>query len=177
MQSETRLRTYLGVWVPMSRTGKGPFKALCVVFAISIPPHPHRHVLVLEDGFTDHDRFVYLPIGADAGMLKDWQAATPALSASPMGFYKGFELGDQLVAPLPPRRVQLVRRYGAYSGKGRNQRQRRSEIYHLAPESWKQAHQLRTSTNQEAKPAAADSTETPDAGCRSVTLSRLRRQS
>jgi len=32
--------------------------------------HPHWHVLVLEDGFTDFDRFVYLPIGADGGMLK-----------------------------------------------------------------------------------------------------------
>jgi hypothetical protein len=40
------------------------------VFAISFPPHPHWHVLVLEGGFTDHDRFVYLPIGTDEGMLK-----------------------------------------------------------------------------------------------------------
>ncbi len=30
MQSETRLRTYLGVWEPISRTGKEPFKASCV---------------------------------------------------------------------------------------------------------------------------------------------------
>jgi hypothetical protein len=103
---------------------------------------------------------------------------TVTWSASPKGFYKGrtetfkgFEFVDLLVAHLPPRRVPLVRRYGAYSGKVRNQWQQRSGIYHLAPESWKQAHQLRTSTNEEAKPAALDSTDTPDA------WSRLRRQS
>jgi len=58
-----------------------------------------------------------------------------------------------LVAHLPPRRVQLVRRYGAYSGKVRNH--------------WKQAHQLRMLANQEAKPAAVDSDEVPgaNAGC------------
>lgn len=205
--------------------------------------HPHWHVLVLEGGFTDHDRFVYLPLGANEGMLRVWQAAMLALflqknlidqarvnmlkdwkhsgfsiesdtrlfskadrealgqyvvrgatcaekihydetsdtvvwTASPKGFYKGrietfkgFEFVDQLVAHLPPLRVQLVRRYGAYSGKVRNQWQQRSGIYHLAPESWKQAHQLRTSTNQEAKPAAVNSAEAPDA------WSRLRRQS
>ncbi|MGC8926115.1 MAG: transposase, partial [Calditerrivibrio sp.] len=69
-------------------------------------------------------------------------------TASPQGFYKGksetfkgFEFVDQLVAHLPPRRVQLVRRYGAYFGKVRKQWQHRSGIYHLAPESWKQARQ------------------------------------
>ena len=41
--------------------------------------HPHWHVLVLEGGFADHDRFVYLPIGADEGMLRVWQAAMLAL--------------------------------------------------------------------------------------------------
>ena len=41
--------------------------------------HPHWHVLVLEGGFTKYDRFVYLPIGADEGMLKVWQAAIMAL--------------------------------------------------------------------------------------------------
>jgi hypothetical protein len=211
--------------------------------------HPHWHILVLEGGFTDHDRFVYLPIGADEGMLKVWQAAMLALflrknlidqaradmltswqhsgfsiesdtrlfskadrealgqyvvrgatcaekiqydpdadtvtwTASPKGFYKGrtetfkgFEFVDQLIAHLPPRRVQLVRRYGAYSGKVRNQWQRRSGIYHLAPESWKQAHQLRTQSTPETEPVSVDSTDTPDAVCRSDTLSRLRRQS
>jgi len=32
--------------------------------------HPHWHVLILEGGFTQYDRFVYLPIGADEEMLK-----------------------------------------------------------------------------------------------------------
>jgi len=205
--------------------------------------HPHWHVLVLEGGFTGHDRFVHLPLGANEGMLTVWQAAMLALfqrkklidqaradmlkswihsgfsiesetrlftkvdraalsqyvvrgatcaekiqydeasdtvvwTASPKGFYKGktetfrgFEFVDQLVAHLPPRRVQLVRRYGAYSGKVRNQWQQRSGIYHLAPESWKQAHQLRTLANPEAEPVSVDSTKAPDA------WSRLRRQS
>ena len=41
--------------------------------------HPHWHVLVLEGGFTKYDRFIYLPIGADEGVLKVWQAAILAL--------------------------------------------------------------------------------------------------
>jgi hypothetical protein len=68
-------------------------------------------------------------------------------TASPKGYYKGrsrtftgFEFVDQLVAHLPPRRVQLVRRYGVYAGKVRYQWQRRQSIYRLAPEAWKQAH-------------------------------------
>ena len=35
--------------------------------------------MVLEGGFTQYDRFVYLPIGADARMLKVWQAAMLSL--------------------------------------------------------------------------------------------------
>jgi len=167
--------------------------------------HPHWHVLVLEGGFTRYDRFVYLPIGADEGLLKVWQAAMLSLflreelidqarvnmlkdwkhsgfsiesetrlfskadrealgqyvvrgatcaeriqydqdsdtviwTASPKGFYKGksetfkgFEFVDQLAAHLPPRRVQLVRRYGVYAGKVRKQWQERPGIYRLAP--------------------------------------------
>jgi hypothetical protein len=41
--------------------------------------HPHWHVLVLEGGFAKYDRFVYLPIGADDGMLKVWQASMLSL--------------------------------------------------------------------------------------------------
>lgn len=40
---------------------------------------PHWHVLVLEGGFTKYDRFVYLPIGTDDGMLTVWQAAILSL--------------------------------------------------------------------------------------------------
>jgi hypothetical protein len=57
-------------------------------------------------------------------------------TATPKGFYKGktetfkgFEFVDQLVAHLPPRRVQLVRRYGVYAGKVRKQWQERPHIY------------------------------------------------
>jgi hypothetical protein len=74
----------------------------------------------LEGGFTKYDRFVYLPIEADDGMLKVWQAAllfdpfsdTVTWKDAPKGFYKGksetfksFESVDQLIAHLPPRRV------------------------------------------------------------------------
>jgi len=31
--------------------------------------HPHWHVLILEDGFTEHDRSIYLPLGAYDGLL------------------------------------------------------------------------------------------------------------
>ena len=103
---------------------------------------------------------------------------TVTWSASPKGYYKGrtetfkgFEFVDQLVAHLPPRRVQLVRRYGAYSGKVRNQWQQRSGIYHLAPEAWKQAHQLWAQSTPEAKPETVDSPEVSD------TWSKLRRHS
>jgi len=35
--------------------------------------------MALEGGFTRYDRFVYLPIGADEGMLRVWQATMLAL--------------------------------------------------------------------------------------------------
>jgi len=41
--------------------------------------HPHWHVMALEGGFTRYDRFVYLPIGADEGILRVWQATMLAL--------------------------------------------------------------------------------------------------
>ncbi len=36
-------------------------------------------MLVLEGSFTRCDRFVYMPLGADAGMVKVWQAVVLAL--------------------------------------------------------------------------------------------------
>jgi len=53
---------------------------------------------------------------------------------------KGFEFVDQLIAHLPPQRVQLVRRYGVYAGKVRKQWQERPNIYCLVPESWQKGH-------------------------------------
>jgi hypothetical protein len=44
--------------------------------------HPHWHVLVLEGGFTKYDRFVYLPIGSDEGLLKVWQAAILSMDST-----------------------------------------------------------------------------------------------
>jgi hypothetical protein len=205
--------------------------------------HPHWHVLVLEGGFTRFDRFVYLPIGADEGMFKVWQAAILALflrkelidqarvnmlkdwkhsgfsiesetrlfnkadrealgqyvvrgatcaekiqynhasdtviwTASPKGFYKGktetfkgFEFVDQLVAHLPPRRVQLVRRYGIYAGKVRKQWPERSNIYRLATESWRKGHPNKIPIVDATLPEPAAIVEAPDA------WSKLRKQS
>ncbi|MFH2114231.1 MAG: hypothetical protein ABIJ86_06980, partial [Spirochaetota bacterium] len=48
---------------------------------------------------------------------------------------------------------------------------RLSGFYHLAPEAWKQAHQLRTQSTKEAQAETMDSPEFPDA------WSKLRRQS
>lgn len=108
--------------------------------------HPHWHVLVLEGGFTRYDRFVYLPIGAD-------------------------EFMDQLVAHLPPRRVQLIRRYGAYAEKVRNQWKQRPGIYRFAPECRQQTHPIQSRTSKETLPVGIESTETPD------VWAKLRRQS
>lgn len=205
--------------------------------------HPHWHVLVLEGGFTKYDRFVYLPIGADEGMVKVWQAAILSLfqrkklidqeritmlmdwkhsgfsiesdtrlfnkadrealgqyvvrgatcaekirydpasdtviwTASLKGFYKGktetfkgFEFVDQLVAHLPPRRVQLVRRYGMYAGKVRKQWQERPHIYHLAPERWQKDHPSQSQIAQSTPPEKPETIQAPDA------WSKLRKQS
>jgi len=205
--------------------------------------HPHWHVLVLEGGFTKYDRFIYLPIGADEGMLKVWQAAILALflrkelinqarvnmlkdwkhsgfsiesetrlfskadrealgqyvvrgatcaekiqydpvsdtviwTASLKGFYKGksetfkgFEFVDQLVAHLPPRRVQLVRRYGVYAGKVRKQWQQRPNIYQLAPEGWQKDHPSQSQIVQAKPPENEEAVQVPDA------WSKLRKQS
>jgi hypothetical protein len=103
---------------------------------------------------------------------------TVVWTASLKGFYKGksetfkgFEFVDRLVAHLPPRRVQLVRRYGVYAGKVRNQWQKRPGIYRLAPESWKQAHPFSTQATLETPQKATEPAVAPD------TWSRLRRQS
>jgi len=69
----------------------------------------------------------------------DQSSDTVIWTASSKGFYKGksetfkgFEFVDQLVAHLPPRRVQLVRRYGVYAGKSVSSGERPS-IYRLPP--------------------------------------------
>jgi hypothetical protein len=205
--------------------------------------HPHWHVLVLEGGFTKYDRFVYLPIGADEGMLKVWQASILALflrkelidqarvnmlkdwkhsgfsiesetrlfnkadrealgqyvvrgatcaekiqydpasdtviwRAASKGFhkgkteiFKGFEFVDQLVAHLPPRRVQLVRRYGVYAGKVRKQWQERPNIYRLSPEGWQRGHPSQSPMVQSIPPDKPETVQVPDA------WSNLRKQS
>ena len=53
-----------------------------------MPNTPSRLWVVLEGGFTEYDRFVYLPLGADAGMGKVWQETM-------LAFFLGKELIDQ----------------------------------------------------------------------------------
>lgn len=86
-------------------------------------------------------------ISYDSGTdIVSWKAAEK-------GFYKGkvetfhsFEFMDQLAAHIPPRRVQLVRRYGVYAGRVRSKWTDRPGIARLAPESWVTQH-----THQEQK--------------------------
>ncbi len=99
-------------------------------------------------------------------------------TASRKGFYKGksetfkgFEFVDQLVAHVPPRRVQLVRRYGVYAGKVRKQWQDRPGIYRLAPESWQKAHPNKALAVSATFPEEPLSTDGTDA------WSKLRKQS
>jgi len=119
-------------------------------------------------GATSTEEIQYYP----ASDMAVWKAA-------PWEYYKGkveafrvFEFVDQLVAPLPPRRVQLVRRYGVYARKVRNQWQQHPCIYRLAPEAWKQTHPIQSKTSQETPPVAVESTETPDAWCHDDTWSK-----
>ena len=205
--------------------------------------HPHWHVLVLEGGFSEHDRFVYLPLSANEGLLKVWRAAMLALfleksyidqakatmicswgnsgfsvesetrlftkadrealgqyvvrgavslekvqydydtdtvswKAAEKGFYKGkietfrgFEFMDQLAAHLPPRRVQLVRRYGIYAGRMRSGWPERSGIVRFAPETWKQTHPEGQKQSASADEANGDGLVSP------VAWARLRQQS
>ena len=99
-------------------------------------------------------------------------------TAAPKGFYKGktetfkgFEFVDQLVAHLPPRRVQLVRRYGVYAGKVRKHWQERPNIYCLAPKSWQKGHPSQSQIVQAKAPENEEAVQVPDA------WSKLRKQS
>jgi hypothetical protein len=99
-------------------------------------------------------------------------------TAPPKGFYKGksetfkgFEFVDQLVAHLPPRRVQSVRRYGVYAGKVRKQWQERPNIYCLAPESWQKGHPSEPKIVQAIPQEKPETVQVPD------SWSKLRKQS
>ena len=190
--------------------------------------HPHWHVLVLEGGFDQWDRYVYLPLGCDAGLLKLWQESILALflknklieqdraamirswvhsgfsveseealgqyvvrgavseqrisydsaedlvtwSARANGFFegkvetfKGFEFVDQLVAHLPPRRAQLVRRYGIYSSRIRSKWTQMPKIARFAPEGWTKAHEAELEPAEGAS-EMAELPEVPDSWAR-----------
>ena len=75
------------------------------------------------------------------------------------------------MAHLPPRRVQLVRRYGVYAGKVRKQWQERPNIYCLAPKSWQKGHPSQSQIVQAKAPENEEAVQVPDA------WSKLRKQS
>jgi len=203
--------------------------------------HPHWHVLVLEGGFDKWGRFVYLPLGCDAGLLKLWQESILAFflkqklieqeratmirswvhsgfsvesetrmlnketrealgqyavrgavseqrisydsaadlvtwSARVSGFFegkvetfKGYEFVEQLVAHLPPRRAQLVRRYGIYSSRIRSKWPQMPKITRFAPEGWTKAHETELEPAQDSA-ENVELSEVPD------SWSRLRRK-
>jgi len=107
----------------------------------------------------------------------DHDSDTVIWTAAPKGFYKGksetfkgFEFVEQLAAHLPPRRVQLVRRYGVYAGKVRKQWQERPNIYRLAAGSWQKGHPNKSPIVDTTLPEDASTVEAPDA------WSQLRKQ-
>ena len=191
----------------------------------------------MPGGFDEWGRFVYLPLGCDAGLLKLWQESILALflkqklieqdralmirswthsgfsvesetrmldkptkealgqyavrgavseqrisydsaadvvtwSARANGFFdgkietfKGFEFVDQLVAHLPPRRAQLVRRYGIYSSRIRSKWTEMPKISRFAPEGWTKAHETELELTEDS-PESAELPEVPDSWAR-----------
>ena len=203
-----------------------------------------RRARLMPGGFDEWGRFVYLPLGCDAGLLKLWQESILALfglnrrvqpstklieqdralmirswvhsgfsvesetrmldkptkealgqyavrgavseqrisydsaadvvtwSARANGFFdgkvetfKGFEFVDQLVAHLPPRRAQLVRRYGIYSSRVRSKWVDMPKITRFAPEGWTKAHEAELELAQDS-PESAELPEVPDSWAR-----------
>ena len=102
----------------------------------------------------------------------DKDTDTVTWTASPKGYYKGqketfkgYEFMDRLVTHLPPRRMQLVRRYGIYAGKVRAQWPDRPELWSVAPQKWVESHA------KVGERGDLEVAEAPD------TWSRLRRKS
>jgi hypothetical protein len=100
-----------------------------------------------------------------------WRAASKGFYKGKTETFKGFEFVDQLVAHLPPRRVQLFRRYGVYAGKVRKQWQERPGIYRLSPEGWQKGHPSQSPMVQSIPPDKPETVQVPDA------WSNLRKQS
>ena len=88
-----------------------------------------------------------------------------------METFRGFEFVDQLAAHIPPRRVQLVRRYGIYAGKVRAQWVDRPAIARLATVGWQSSHVFRVAQHADDENPANATLDVPDA------WSRLRKQS
>jgi hypothetical protein len=105
----------------------------------------------------------------------DSKTDTVTWTASFKGFYKGkkeyfrsFEFMDQLMAHLPPRRVQLVRRYGVYAGRVRSKWKDRPKLAHFATDCWHEQHGINSST---------DSPTEVEQDLQDDVWSRLRKQS
>ena len=133
--------------------------------------------------FSEADREAlgqYVVRGATCAEKIQYDPASDTViwTAAPKGFYKGktetfkgFEFVDQLVAHLPPRRVQLVRRYGVYAGKVRKQWQERPNIYRLAPAGWQKDHPSQSQIVHAKPPENKEAVQVP------IAWSKLRKQS
>lgn len=72
------------------------------------------------------------------------------------------------MAHLPPRRVQLVRRYGVYAGRVRSKWKDRPKLAHFATDYWHEQHRIDASTKLSTE-------DEPD--FQNDVWSRLRKQS
>jgi hypothetical protein len=100
----------------------------------------------------------------------DESTDTVSRAAAPKGFFKGqvetfqgFEFVDQLAAQIPPRRVQLVQRYGIYAGKVCAQWVDRPIIANLATDDWRTDHVIGTDQSEDDLNSADTAFEASDA--------------
>lgn len=108
----------------------------CQSFGEFVRFHPHWHVLVLDGGFTKYDRFVYLPIGADEGILKVWKSTILSL-------FLRKNLIDQARADM----------MGDWKHSG----------FSLAPEGWQKGHPNKSHIAQATPPESEETVQAPDA--------------
>jgi hypothetical protein len=102
------------------------------------------------------------------------ESKTRLFSKADREAFKSYEFVDQLAAHLPPRRVQLVRRYGVYAGKVRKQWQERPGIYRLAPESRQKGHPNKAISVAVKPQESEDAVQAPDAWFKLRKQSRAR---
>jgi hypothetical protein len=94
-----------------------------------------------------------------------WSARANGFFDGKVETFKGFEFVDQLVTHLPPRRAQLVRRYGIYSSRIRSKWVDMPKITRFAPEGWTKAHEAELDLAQDS-PESAELPDVPDSWAR-----------